>query len=146
MKKLWKLLKQLFSKVEKYIDQYINPSVEMVQNFKKFVDSPMADLITAIIPGQLDDVIKFKMRVALPVILADLNLITECKNAATDEEKIRCAQAAIAALPTTTMQQKALQDIASLMAAYLIPDGKLDWGEISSLTWASYKALIGQAA
>jgi len=47
----------------------------VVNNLKDFVDSPAADVVTAIIPGTLDDQIKDFLRAKLPVVLTDLKLV-----------------------------------------------------------------------
>ena len=54
--------KKLFNKVPDDVKEKISIGIRVVELFKKFVDSPTADLVTAIIPGDLDDKIKEQLR------------------------------------------------------------------------------------
>lgn len=53
---------KLFNKVPDDLKEDISVGIRVVELFKKFVDSPTADLITAIIPGDLDDKLKVWLR------------------------------------------------------------------------------------
>ncbi len=53
--RIWAFLKMLFINPEKWIDDNVKPSIEMVQNIKAAIDSPIAIALTAIIPGTWDD-------------------------------------------------------------------------------------------
>lgn len=61
--------------------------VLVTENIKNFVDSPVADVLTAIIPGDIDDEIKNWLRAKLPTILAELKLADSC-SALTDPTEI----------------------------------------------------------
>lgn len=49
-------------KVPNEIKEKLNIVIRIVEAFKKFVDSPTADLITALIPGDIDDKVKEWLR------------------------------------------------------------------------------------
>ena len=48
----------LFTNLDEWIEQHVQPSIETVQRIKACVASPVGDLITALIPGDLDDKIR----------------------------------------------------------------------------------------
>jgi hypothetical protein len=59
MKKLFQritlMLKALFTNIDEWIDEHVQPSIQVVEYIKTLVDNPLADVATALIPGQLDD-------------------------------------------------------------------------------------------
>jgi len=52
-------------------------AVEIVENIKYFLDSPIIDVVKDIIPGDLDDEIINKIRIELPKILLKLKIVEE---------------------------------------------------------------------
>lgn len=60
---------RLWRKVPDEIQDKITIGVRIVEGLKLFVDSPIADLVTMVIPGDLDDKVKGHLRAVLPVIL-----------------------------------------------------------------------------
>ena len=52
-------------------------AVEIVENIKYFLDSPIIDVIKDIIPGDLDDEIINKVRIELPKILIKLKIVED---------------------------------------------------------------------
>lgn len=67
----------LWRKVPEELKEKLNLVVEVVNNIKKFVDSPTADLITDIIPGEIDDHLKDWLRKVLPIILDKYNVVNQ---------------------------------------------------------------------
>lgn len=53
---------KLWNKVPDDVKEKVNVGIRVVELFKKFVESPTADFITAIIPGDLDDKLKEHLR------------------------------------------------------------------------------------
>jgi hypothetical protein len=71
-RKIVTFLKMLFSNVDEWIHEHIQPSIETVQRFKTLMDNPVWDMITTLIPGELDDKIKNKVRSSLEVAIVKL--------------------------------------------------------------------------
>lgn len=71
--------KKTWGKVPDELKEKVSIGVLIVENIKKFVDSPIADLITSIIPGNLDDNLKDYLRVLLPEILSKYNELNDSK-------------------------------------------------------------------
>lgn len=55
LEKITRLLKSWFTNIDEWIDEHVQPSIQVVQYIKYLLDSPVADVATALIPGQLDD-------------------------------------------------------------------------------------------
>lgn len=58
--KIWAFIKVLFSNPEQWIADNVLPSIELVEAIKRVVNNPLADILTAIIPGHWDDLLKQK--------------------------------------------------------------------------------------
>lgn len=61
---------KIWKKVPHGLQKELNIIVKVVENIKRVVDSPVADMITAIIPGEADDRMKEWLREVLPKIIA----------------------------------------------------------------------------
>lgn len=70
-------VQKLFKKIPDELKEKISIGILIVENIKKFIDSPVADILTAIIPGDLDDKIKDHLRLILPLILEKHNIINQ---------------------------------------------------------------------
>lgn len=73
-------MKKLFEKIAAFVrkalgtifDEFRKHSeaaVKVTANIKKFVESPITDVVTTLIPGDVDDAIAAKLRVVLPQVL-----------------------------------------------------------------------------
>ncbi len=73
MKKLFAaifgFLKLLFANPEKWINDNVLPSIEVINNIKKAVDSPLAFALTAIIPSGFDDLLRAKISANLQKVI-----------------------------------------------------------------------------
>ncbi len=89
LKRIWSFIKTLFTNPELYIEKYILPSIDCVQAIKKAVDSPLAFVITSIIPTSLDDAIRAKISSYLGVIIQGFTMGLDVLNDEDqDEDKI----------------------------------------------------------
>lgn len=60
---------KLWRKVPGELQDKVTIGVRIVEALKRLVDSPVADVITSIIPGDVDDKVKDHLRAVLPIIL-----------------------------------------------------------------------------
>lgn len=144
MRKFFQWLKRLFTSAAAIIEKYITPSIEVVENIKLFIDSPVADLLTAVIPGGIDDMLKDKIRKILPIVLIDLRIADQCSKAGTPEAVLQCSVKALATY-TNDAKNLALHNIAVLLSKYLA-DGKLSTRELIHLTEEAYQQKFKTAA
>jgi len=101
---------------------------------KVFVDSPAADILTALIPGDVDDKIKDLLRAKIPVILSELKLADTCQNITDPTQLTTCAVKVIQSLDSD-IKNAFLHDLAILVAR-AAADGQLSWSDgVYLLEW-----------
>ncbi|MGN6639062.1 MAG: hypothetical protein ACTHJ8_09145, partial [Mucilaginibacter sp.] len=87
LSRIWNEIKSLFDGIPSDLKTAVHIGVIVTENIKNFVDSPTADVLTAIIPGNIDDDVKNWLRAKLPEILTELKLADSC-NGLTDPSQI----------------------------------------------------------
>lgn len=132
--KIWEGISKLFDSLPSELKVAIGIGVTVTEAIKKFVDSPTADVLTAIIPGDVDDKIKDLLRAKLPTILTELKLADSCSGLTDPNEIVACA--------ITTLQQldgdikSAFLHNLSVLIAQVASDGKLTWSDgVYILQW-----------
>lgn len=70
---------KIFKKIPDELKDKIAIGIVIVERIKVFIESPVADFVTAIIPGDLDDKIKERLRIILPIILERYNVANQSK-------------------------------------------------------------------
>src|ERR1700753_2169227 len=76
--KIWNQIKALFDGIPSELKTAVHIGVLVTENIKNFIDSPAADILTAIIPTDIDDEVKNWLRAKLPGILTELKLVDSC--------------------------------------------------------------------
>jgi len=137
MKKIFAWIHRLFGGIKTIAEKYIRPSIQVVEALKKAVDSPLLPIITQLIPGNIDDVILYRLKKALPTVLLRLRIADECAKQSDPMEVVLCA---IKNLKGYEPDAKAAtyHSIAALLSVYL-SDGKLSWSEAVHLTEYIYQ-------
>jgi hypothetical protein len=129
--KLGQWFKRQMRNISEDAKTLIPAAIAVTNQWKAFIDSPVADLVTALIPGNVDDAIKNKLREKLPAVLLKLQLAH-----------------AIAGIEDINEQLKAILDVLKLSGddakdrfyhefcyttIEVLSDGKLTMGEASIL-------------
>lgn len=89
IKKFTAWLKTFFAKVDDQIKIILPIGISVVDKIKTFVDSPVADVVTTIIPGEFDDRLKNILRAFLPTALLNLRNWKELDDIKDQEEKLK---------------------------------------------------------
>lgn len=89
----------------------------------------VADIITAIIPGELDNKIKDKIRGWLPKIVVELRLVEAGLGLTDPNEIMKQAIIVLQGLPGATDAKKNFLNGLSILVAQVTADGKLDWND-----------------
>jgi len=132
--KIWTEIKSLFAGMPSELKTAIHIGVQVTQNIKTFVDSPAADVLTAIIPGDIDDEIKSWLRAKLPAILTELKLADSCSGLADPAAITACAVKVLQGLEGD-VQSSFLHSL-SVLVAQVAADGKLTWRDgVYLLQW-----------
>lgn len=140
--KIWKQIKALFDGIPAELKTAIHIGVLVTENVKSFIDSPAADILTALIPGDFDDQIKTWLRAKLPTILTELKLADSCGSLTDPAEITACAVKVLQGLDGDI--KSAFLHNLSILVAQVASDGKLSWSDgVYILEWCyrnEYKA------
>jgi len=132
--KIWTEIKSLFDGIPSDLKIAIHIGVQITQNIKTFVDSPAADVLTAIIPGDIDDEIKNWLRAKLPEILTELKLADNCSGLTEPAAITACAIKVLQGLDADI--QAPFFHSLSVLVAQVAADGKLTWSDgVYLLQW-----------
>jgi len=134
---IWSAIKGLFHKLEQEEKKLLPIVITVVQNIKNFTDSPVADVITALIPGDVDDRIRERLEDYLPKILMELNMLNTCQALPDANAQLQCI------LQNLKLSSDSAKDIyyhglASLILTDL-SDGKLSWSDCVGIAEYYYK-------
>lgn len=127
-------IKELFQGLLPELKEAIEIGVKVVENIKAAVDSPVADILTAIIPTDIDETIKIQLRAHLPKILIELRLVQDCSDETDPDKIVACALRTIQQLEGD-FKSAFLHDL-SILIAQVAADGRLDWKDgVYILQW-----------
>jgi hypothetical protein len=134
LSKIWDEIKNLFDGIPSELKTAIHIGVLITENVKSFIDSPAADVLTAIIPGDLDDELKNLLRAKLPQILTELKLADNCGNLNDPSQITACAVSVLQQLDSDI--KSAFLHNLSILITQLAVDGKLSWSDgVYLLEW-----------
>ena len=111
-------LKALLRKFDSYVDTHVDTALKVTTALKQILASPVADVITAIIPGDLDEKIKTKLVDGLGKVTAALAIAETCKEITDVNAKLQCFVTQLN-LHDPNLQDAILQKLASLLAGHL---------------------------
>lgn len=134
---LWQSIKHLFDKVEEEVKQEVVVAITVVQQVKAIIDSPVADVVTALIPGEVDDEIKAKLREWLPKILLELNLVQSIAHIENINDQLNAILAQLK-LASDDAKNAFYHSLASLILQK-ISDGKLSWSDAVAIAEYYYQ-------
>lgn len=134
LSKIWSAITSLFDGMDPELKVAIHIGVLVVENIKNFVDSPEADIITSIIPGEIDDQIKTMLQNNLPIILSELKLADNCAQLTDPGDITECAIKTLQGLYGDI--KNAFLHTLSILLAQIASDGKLTWSDgVYLLEW-----------
>ncbi len=134
LNKIWDNVKSLFGGLPAELKTAVHIGVVVTENIKNFVDSPVADILTVLIPGDLDDEIKNWLRAKLPDLLTELKLADNCGNLTDPQQITQCAIKVLQAL-SGDLKSAFLHNL-SIFIAQVASGGKLTWSDgVTILEW-----------
>lgn len=129
IKSILSFIQNLFLRMPVDVKKAIELSVIITENLKNFVNSPVADALTALIPGNVDDNTKEWLRRALPQILIKLKL-------ATSDDHTAITSAAEALNRMDLSVRSAHLHSLSILFAQAASDNKISWSDgVYLLEW-----------
>lgn len=127
---IWSSLRNFFDGLEPKAKDAIAIGVKVVDNIKLIFDTPVPDVITAIIPGNIDDKIKDAIRAALPTIVTELQLASKCIGLTEPGAIVACA---IDTLKNIAPEfRKDFYDALAVQIGVVAADGKLTWDDLKT--------------
>ena len=134
LSRIWGEIKALFDGIPSELKTAVHIGVVITENIKTFIDSPAADVLTAIIPGDIDDEVKNWLRAKLPGILTELKLVDSCSGLTDPAAITDCAIKVLQGLDGDI--QSAFLHNLSILIAQVAADGKLSWADgVYILQW-----------
>jgi len=151
MKKLWtkilSFIKRLYIKLVDETKIYIPIAIKVVEVLKTILDSPVDDIILAVIgalvpnvPANKLDAIKDKLQAELPKILIELNLVNSIANIEGVNAQLQAILNALKVSPNEVKAEK-YHTLASKILV-ILSDNKIGWGEAVIFTEWYYQTYI----
>lgn len=134
---LWKGIKHIFDSIEDDLKKLVPIAIKVVEAIKTFDESIVSDVMTALIPGEVDDKIVQKLREFLPKVLLELNMIDAIAGITDPNEQLKAILARIKLSPKSS-QDVFYHGVASLILSEL-SDGKFSWSDAVAVAEYYYK-------
>ncbi|NCD70786.1 hypothetical protein [Mucilaginibacter agri] len=115
LSKIWSGIKSIFDKLPYELQSAAHIAVVITQNIKNFTDSPAADILTLLIPGDIDNKIKDWLRAKLPEVLTALRLVDSI-SALKDPDEITAAAVKTIQNLDPNVQNAFMHDLSVLIA------------------------------
>ena len=125
--RIWNTVRSLFNSFPLSLKTAVHIGVAVTENIKHFVDSPLEDVLTAIIPGEVDNKIREVLKNGIPIILTNLKLADECGLTKDPQEITKCAIKLLQNLEGEI--KSAFLHNLSVLISQLAADGKLSWSD-----------------
>lgn len=145
LSKIWEGIKHIFEGMPAELKTAVHIGVMVTENIKNFVESPVADVLTTLIPGTIDDTIRGYLREKLPHLLVELKLADSCSGLTDPNEITACAIKVLQSLDGDI--KSAFLHNLSVLVAQVASDGKLSWSDgVYILEWYYQQGHPAQAA
>ncbi|MBC9915021.1 hypothetical protein [Chitinophaga varians] len=83
-------IKWALQQFDEHIDEYATEALRITKAVKRALESPLADVLETIIPGDTDTLLKNKILQALETGIHTLSIVQTCQQQPTVEEKLIC--------------------------------------------------------
>jgi hypothetical protein len=131
-------LRPLLHSFDALVDAHIDTALAVTTGLKKILASPVANLLTTIIPGDLDNVIRQQLIALLDKALEALTIADTCRQYTDLNDKLKCFVEQLQ-LRDPQLQDAILQKLASLITRGL-DGGRLKQNMYDLYTQAKYAA------
>jgi hypothetical protein len=143
LRHMWLSIKNLFDKVEAEVKKDVVVAITVVQQVKAVVDSPVADIVTALIPGNVDDQIKARLREILPKLILELSLVESVTDIEDQNERLQVILDKLK-LSSDAVKNAFYHSLASIILEKL-SDGKLSWSDAVAISEYYYQNKVKAA-
>ena len=131
---IWGAVKNLFHKMDDDTKKLLPVVIDVVNNAKNFNEGIGGDILTHLIPGDVDDSVRAKLTDILPKLLKTLSASNECANAGDDNAILKCALTKIS-VSDKDARKVFYHGLAALLLEKL-GDGKFTWDDaVATVQW-----------
>lgn len=141
--RIWKGIVNVFHKLEEQEKRLFPIVVMLLNNIKKFEDSGDADIITTLIPGDLDDKLNAKFKEWLPKVIMKFTLIDSIVGITDPNEKLKAILNAFK-FSDEEAKNAYLHSWGSLILNK-VSDGVLSWSDSTQILEGYYKQIYQPA-
>lgn len=140
LRKLWDGIKSLFQGLRIKSKVWVHLAIIVMQNIKTVMDSPVPDVLTSIIPGGADDAIKEKIRLWIPKVMLELNMIDAIANIEDPNDQMN---AILARIKLSSQETKNIfwHGLGSLLIEKF-SDGKFSWADSVAVAQYYYDHIL----
>ncbi len=131
-------IRLLLKHLDIYVDGHVTTALQITTQIKNLLASPVTDLLTAIIPGNVDDIIRRQLICALDRAIEALSIADSCKGFTDINDKLKCFVEQLR-IREPHLQDALLQKLASLLTSEL-DGGRLKQSLYDLYTQARYAA------
>ncbi len=111
-------VRKLLQQFDAYVERNVDTALQITTAIKQFLESPVADILTAVIPGSADDIIRRQLIYALDRSIEALSIADSCKAYTDINEKLKCFVTQLRD-KEPDLQDALLQKLACLLAGTL---------------------------
>jgi hypothetical protein len=111
-------LKSLLRQFDNYVDGHIDTALKITAALKNILSSPVADILAAIIPGNIDKAVRLELVDGLNKVVETLGIVESCKQYTDTNEKLKCFIQQLQQ-KDPQLQDAILHKLASLLTAHL---------------------------
>lgn len=137
-KGFWGKTRKFFNRLDKTILEYSEMALSITTSLKSILGNDLAVIATAIIPGDIDELIRTRLLKALDKTISALTIIEACKDFATIDERLTCFAEQMRKL-NPELQEALLIKMASLITADL-HGGQLPRSDYDTILQVKFKA------
>jgi len=140
-KKIFAFISTLFTNLNNWIYDHVQPSIETLQRLKEVVDNPVIDALTAVIPTQFDDKVKDWIRENLNKAIDVLGVVADIEAQPTWDLKLAKLIEYLRTL-TPAMRSAVYHKLASEMAKASGGRDNVKGHSVDLLTQIQYSKLV----
>src|SRR5687767_10088319 len=131
---IWTAIQRVFKRLPQPLKAAIHIGVVVTEQIKNFVDTGAVDILSQLIPSDVDDHIKEILKRELPRIVANLKLAEQCGHETDPDKILKCAIATLQSIGKDF--EIAFLHSLAIMIAQVAADGKLSWTDgVHILEW-----------
>ncbi len=119
----------------------VEKAIELVNNLKSYVESPVGDMVTTVIPGDWDNELKAKAEEFIKKVASNSGFITECTGMATAGEQLVCVYNKISSLNDDDEVDSFWHKL-GVLATKVFADGKITFSDAIIAAEMVYRLIV----